>query len=105
MMIYLLGIGSPTHALPVETWNAFSRPQVTFQQFSYISGDPNLFTHQYSHAWFDFRNKKDAYADYFLNSATATKAHKAFCVSLQSEFPDYSDDLWGISASDTAKGY
>jgi hypothetical protein len=105
MMIYLLGIGSPKHPIPVDTWNAFSRPQVQFQQYSYISGDPNLFTHQYSHAWFDFRKKKDAYADYFQNSATATKAHKAFCVSLHSEFPDYTDDLWGVSASDYAKGY
>ena len=76
-----------------------------FQQFKYISGDPNLFTHQYSHAWFDFRKKKDAYADYFENSATATKAHKAFCISLHDEFPDYSENLWGISASDYAKGY
>jgi hypothetical protein len=105
MMIYLLGIGSPTHPLPVESWNAFSRPQVQFQNYKYISGDPNLFTHQYSHAWFDFRKKKDAYADYFENSATATKAHKAFCISLNSEFPDYSENLWGISASDYAKGY
>lgn len=105
MMIYLLGIGSTTHPIPVDTWNAFTRPQMQFQQFTYISGDPNLFTHQYSQAWFDFRSKKDAYADYFVNSATATKAHKAFCISLQSEFPDYAEDLWGISASDYAKGY
>ena len=105
MMIYLLGIGSTTHPLPVESWNAFSRPEIQFQSFKYISGDPNLFTHQYSHAWFDFRKKKDAYTDYFENSATATKAHKAFCMSLHGEFPDYAENLWGVSASDYAKGY
>lgn len=105
MMIYLLGIGSPTHPLKPESWNAFSRPKVRFQNYEYISGDPNLFTHQYSHAWFDVRAKKDAYADYFENSETATKAHKAFCISLNSEFPDYAENLWGISASDYAKGY
>jgi hypothetical protein len=32
-------------------------------------------------------------------------AHKQFCISLAKEFPDYSDHLWGISASDSARGY
>jgi hypothetical protein len=58
--------------------------------------------HQYSHAWFDFRGKRDAYANYFENSITATKAHKAFCLTLGAP---YSDDYWGISASDSAHGY
>src|SRR6267378_125718 len=62
-------------------------------------------THQFSHAWYDFRGKRDAYADYFENAIKATKAHKLFCLSLHDRFPDYSDDLWGITASDSAKGY
>ena len=105
MMIYLLGIGSPTHPLPAETWNAWTRPKITYQGIEYISGDDPIFTHQYSHAWFDFRNKHDAYANYFENSVKATKAHKRFCLSLQDRFPDYSENLWGISASDYVKGY
>ena len=44
--------------------------------------------------------KRDAYTDYFENSIKATKAHKLFCLSLHERFPDYSEDLWGISASD-----
>jgi hypothetical protein len=105
MMIYLLGIGSPTNPVSPDTWTAWSRPTITFQGLTYISGNDPLFTHQYSHAWFDFRNKKDAYANYFDNSVTATKAHKLFCLSLASQFSDYSDNLWGISASDYAGGY
>jgi len=105
MMIYLLGIGSTTNPLPPETWKAFTRPTVSFQGLTYISGNDPIFTHQYSHAWYDFRGKKDAYANYFDNSVTATKAHKLFCLSLQPQFSDYADDLWGISASDYAKGY
>ena len=35
----------------------------------------------------------------------ATKAHKLFCLSLSERFQDYSDDLWGISASDARTGY
>ena len=45
------------------------------------------------------------YADYFENSTLATDAHRHFCLELGKQFPDYSDDLWGISASDSQKGY
>lgn len=105
MMIYLLGIGSPTHPLSADTWNAWTRPVIKYQGIEYISGNDPIFTHQYSQAWFDFRKKRDAYANYFENSIKATKAHKLFCLSLRDRFPDYSDDLWGISASDYVKGY
>src|SRR6266404_8569117 len=105
MMIYLLAIGSPTHPVSPDTWKAWSRPVIKYQGIEYISGNDPLFTHQYSHAWYDFRGKRDAYADYFENSIKATKAHKLFCLSLRDRFSDYSDDLWGITASDSAKGY
>jgi hypothetical protein len=105
MMIYLLGIGSPTHPLPPETWKAWTRPKIKYQGIEYISGNDPIFTHQYSQAWFDFRKKRDAYADYFENSVKATRAHKLFCLSLRDRFPDYSESLWGISASDYVKGY
>jgi hypothetical protein len=105
MMIYLLAMGSPTHPVSGDTWKAWSRPTVKFQEFQYISGHDPLFTHQYSHAWFDFRGKRDGYANYFDNSIIATKAHKRFCISLRDEFPDYSAHLWGITASDSASGY
>ena len=61
--------------------------------------------HQYSQAWFDFRGKRDRYADYFQNSVIATDVHRRFCVELGKQFPDYSDDLWGITASDSDRGY
>ena len=61
--------------------------------------------HQYSQAWFDFRHKRDKYADYFENSRIATEAHRLFCLGLTKQFPDYSDDLWGITASDSQHGY
>jgi len=105
MMIYLLAIGSPTHPVSSKTWKAWTRPIVKFQGFDYISGHDPFFPREYSQAWFDFRHKRDAYANYFTNSVTATEAHKAFCISLRDEFPDYSDRLWGISASDSATDY
>jgi hypothetical protein len=64
-----------------------------------------LFVNQYSQAWFDFRGKRDRYADYFMNSIIVTEAHRLFCLQLAREFPDYSNDLWGITASDSKNGY
>jgi hypothetical protein len=102
MMIYLLAIGSPTHGVAPEYWNNFTRPVIHYKGYNYISGNDPLFTHQYSQAWYDFRGKRDAYADYFENSITATRAHKAFCLT----YPKwYNEDYWGITASDYAGGY
>jgi hypothetical protein len=101
MMIDLLAIGSPTHPVEPEVWDNFTRSKLDFAGYEFISGDDPLFTHQYSQAWFDFRGKRDAYADYFTNSITATRAHKAFCLAHPKW---YSEDYWGVTASDYAGG-
>ncbi len=108
MILYLLGIGSPTHAIPPASWRAWTRPRLTFDAYEYVGGPPALFVHQYSHAWVDYRGLREQeppYIDWFENSVTATRAHKAFCLSLSKEFPGYTEQVWGITASDTQKGY
>lgn len=105
MMMYLLALGSSTHPLPAETWDAWKRVRFDYEGMRYIGSFAPLFVHQYSQAWFDFRGKSDGYADYFYNSITATKVHRQFCLELGKQFPDYSEDLWGITASDSQKGY
>jgi hypothetical protein len=102
MMLYLLAMGSPTHPIDASCWSAWTRPEMHFDGYTYIGANDPLFVHQYSHAWFDFRKKHDAYADYFANSITATRAHEAFCLSLGKP---YTADYWGISASDSQHGY
>ena len=102
MCLYLLAIGSPTHPIEPARWDAWSRPVMKYDGFEYIGAADPIFVHQYSHAWFDFRNKRDKYADYFANSIAATRAHRAFCLSLSKP---YSADYWGISASDSQHGY
>ena len=105
MMMYLLGLGSATYPLPVSSWDAWTRSEFEYDGIRYISSFAPLFIHQYSQAWFDFRGKHDKYTDYFHNSVTATDVHRRFCIDLAGQFPDYSDDLWGITASDSVKGY
>jgi len=105
MMMYLLGLGSSTHPLPADAWNAWKRTTFEYHGLRYIGAFAPLFVHQYSQAWFDFRDKRDRYADYFRNSITATQVHIQFCLELAKQFPDYSEDLWGITASDSEHGY
>jgi hypothetical protein len=105
MMMYLLGLGSPTYPLRPEAWDAWKRTMFEYEGMRYIGSFAPLFVHQYSQAWFDFRGKRDRYADYFQNSVIATEVHRRFCVELSRRFPDYSADLWGITASDSDKGY
>ncbi len=105
MMMYLLGLGSWTHPLPPEAWTAWKRTTFEYDGLRYIGSIAPLFVHQYSQAWFDFRGKRDKFADYFQNSITATEVHRRFCLELARQFPDYSDDLWGITASDSIHGY
>jgi hypothetical protein len=105
MMMYLLGMGSSTWPLRPEAWDAWRRVIFEYDGIRYIGSFAPLFIHQYSQAWFDFRGKRDRHADYFQNSALATDVHRRFCLDLSRQFPDYSDDLWGITASDSSRGY
>jgi hypothetical protein len=105
MMLYLLAMGSPTHPIPPESWHAIRRPKMVYAGHEYISIPAPLFVHQFSHAWFDFRDKHDDYANYFENSIVACRAHREFCTSLSHHFPSYSEDIWGITASDSTRGY
>ena len=105
MMMYLLAIGSSSHPLDKEVWFAWKRTVFEYDGERYIGSFAPLFVHQYSQAWFDFRDKKDRFADYFQNSVIATDVHRRFCLEMNVQFSDYSNALWGITASDSQQGY
>jgi hypothetical protein len=98
-------LGSTYYPLREDAWTAWKRLKFEYDGLRYIGSFAPLFVHQYSQAWFDFRGKRDKYADYFQNSVTATEVHRRFCLELNNQFPTYSEDLWGITASDSPKGY
>ena len=105
MMMYLLAMGAVVHPLSPGIWNAWKRLTFEYDGMRYIGSFAPLFVHQYSQAWFDFRGKRDKYANYYQNSVTATEVHRRFCLELAKQFPDYSEELWGITASDSDHGY
>jgi hypothetical protein len=108
-ILYVLAVASPTHPAVPASWYAFWRDRYRYEGHSYFTtmGVP-LFMHQYAHAWIDYRNRRENRGDridYFQNSVAATLAHRAFCMNLAHEFPAYGPNVWGITASDSAKGY
>jgi hypothetical protein len=105
MGLYLLGIGAPVKPLPADAWHAWWRgPVVNYRGRTFIQCAP-LFTHQFAHAWFDFRGQRDDYADYWENSVDATLAQREWCADQSGRFSHWSKVLWGVTASDSAHGY
>jgi hypothetical protein len=105
LAMYLLALGATEFAVPAYSWHAWERPLTTEAGRPFIESDAPLFVHQYSHAWLDFRRRRDAYANYFENSRLATIRHRRFCLDLSSRFPWITEDMWGITASDSSFGY
>ena len=105
LAMYLLAMGSGARPLPARVWNAWKRPRRQYRDLTWIDSAAPLFVHQYSHAWFDFRGRRDTHADYFENSCRATAAHRLMCIDAAREYPCYGPDMWGVTASDSKRGY
>jgi len=114
MILYVLGIGSPTHPIPPYTWNTWRLPVMKVGNYTFVGGGP-LFIQQYSQAWIDLRDRLDEGSlngqvvprvNYFANAVAATRAQQeAFSKQLSRQFPGYSENVWGLTASDSVDGY
>src|SRR3712207_2851872 len=58
LILQLLAVGSPTRAVHPRAWLAWQRERITYAGLTYVTGGP-LFVHQYSHAWVDFRGRRE----------------------------------------------
>jgi hypothetical protein len=105
-LLYLLGIGSPTHPIPAECWFAQRRPVQTYGKFQGVALELPLFVHQFPHAFVDFRGRRDAKGfEPWRNSVLATRVNHQFCIDQQERYRGYGPNSWGISASDGPDGY
>jgi hypothetical protein len=106
MPVYLLALGSPTHPVAPEAWQAWlagyrwgefmGREQLGFAP---------LFGHQYAAIWIDFRGIVDAGLaphgiDYFENSRRATLAQYDYALTNPDSWHGYGPRLWGLTACD-----
>ena len=106
LVLYVLGLGSPTHPLPEESYAAWASTYEWKNSYGYdyLYAGP-LFTHQISHVWIDFRGIQDAFMrnkgiDYFENTRRATCVQREYAIDNPLEFAGYGKDCWGITASD-----
>jgi hypothetical protein len=106
MLVYVLALGSPTHPVPTEAWNAWA---ATYQWGDYYGqthvGFAPLFGHHYSHVWVDFRGIADDYMrgrgiDYFENSRRATYGQRGYAIANPNDWDGYGANVFGLSASD-----
>ena len=105
LILYVLGLGSPTHALPARSYNAWTSTYRWKKLYGheFLYGAP-LFMHQLSHVWIDFRGIQDGYmrkqsSDYFENSRRATYVQQQYAIRNPKGFRDYGENVWGITAS------
>lgn len=110
MILLVLALGSPTHPIPAEAWDAWCRTYVwdDFYGFEHVNFSP-LFGHQYSHMYIDFRGIQDDYMrekgiDYFENSRRATLSNRAYCMDNPRGFAGYGPRQWGLTACDGPVG-
>jgi hypothetical protein len=132
MIVYLLAIASPTHAVPAamyysgwagqveraqnyrQGWSGSADGKLYGNGQSYFgikldvgvgSGGPLFFAH-YSFLGMDPHALHDRYtASYFENNVHLALINRAYCIANPKHFAGYGADAWGLTASDGPKGY
>ena len=106
MLLYALGLGSPTYPLPTESYAAWSSSYQwkSIDGYELAYGGP-LFIHQYSHVFVDIRGIQNDFArekgiDYCENSRRATYVQQAYAIRTPLDFAGYGPHFWGLTASD-----
>jgi hypothetical protein len=106
MILWILALGSPTHAVDSTGWTAWvsGYDWGTYYGQDFVQFAP-LFGHEYSHVWVDFRGIRDAYMrgqgiDYFENSRRATLSQRAYAIANPGAWRGYTKDVWGLTACD-----
>lgn len=131
LITYLLAIASPTHPVSASLyhtgWASQSERAQRYRQSwgqttagdHYRNGEryfdielpvgvgpggPLFFTH-YSFLGFDPRTWRDDYANYFDNNRRLSLINHRYCVANSGAYEGYSEDFWGLTASDDHTGY
>ena len=113
MIVYLLAIASPTHPVPADLYykgwasSNYQNGKSFYGIPLYVGwdyGGPLFFVH-YSFLGFDPSDKKDIYTNYFINNRNYTLIDQAYCADNPKNYPGYSADTWGLTASDNPWGY
>jgi len=114
LITYLLAAGSPTHTISADTYtNGWAGNGSIVNGNSYYGftlplgeayGGP-LFFEQYTYLGFNPNNLVDQYANYWTQCVNHTQINRAYCIDNPANWVGYSDQCWGLTASDNQNGY
>jgi hypothetical protein len=129
MIVYLLAMASPTHAISPELYYTGwanqkhaavgssiddPRPGPRYTNgrkyfgikldVGWGTGGPLFFTH-YSYMGFDPHQATDRFTNYFENNRNTALINRAYCIANPKHFEGYSGESWGLTASDGPEGY
>lgn len=114
LIVYVLAASSPTFPITKEVYdNGWARNGAMRNGRKYYDvtlplggdrGGPLFFAH-YSFLGLDPRNLSDVYADYWEQNVAHSKINQAYCAANPRKYAGYSDECWGLTASDIPNGY
>ncbi len=114
LITYVLAASSPTHSVPKIVYdNGWARNGGMVNGNTYYGyqlplgpqlGGPLFFTH-YSFLGIDPNDLVDAYANYETQNTHHTKINYEYCKANPAGHFGYSDQCWGLTASDIPNGY
>ncbi|AHW59983.1 glucoamylase family protein [Draconibacterium orientale] len=116
LIVYILAASSPTHTIDRDVYTkgwARDGDMINTDNNSYYGytlplrsdmGGPLFFSH-YSFLGLDPRNLSDQYANYWEQNVTHSKINQAYCADNPQNYVAYSDECWGLTASDGYSGY
>lgn len=107
-ILYILGLGSPTHPLPGNAWSAWSATDG--HDLRHLGGLTLLsfgpqFGNQYTAVWVDLRGIADPFMraqgeTYFLNGVIATLVQRRYAMINPRGWAAYGPNIWGLTACD-----
>ena len=114
MIVYLLAIASPTHAMPASSYyngwagsGGYANGNSYYGHTQWVGpamGGPLFFTH-YSCLGFDPRYKRDSYCNYFDNARNISLIHQSYSMDNPNDFVGHNALVWGLTASFDPFGY
>lgn len=107
LMQYILSAASPTYPVSEKAYQGFSRKPFTYGDFTFITSPQNaLFVHQFTHAFYDFRNVYDQDGiNWFDNARKASLAQWQYAQDNPKGMKTYHEHSWGWTACVGPHGY
>lgn len=118
LITYIIGAASPDHQITKAAYEkcwyqdgAIVTPTTNYGVTLPIrhAGNPSaggpLFWAHYSYCGFNPMITKDAHVDFKEINEAHVMMNRAYCIANPKDYPDYGENLWGLTASYSPQGY